>query len=177
MFNEKADGWKDVNGCFGMKNDVLFEDGRLWTMSLVDTNDSGRIQLHPSSLSLTNDWNAPETSLQPNCRSSLKLSCDVGHEEYSSSKDHHAIPVACGRRGGGLETSSICQNYPTDTQTHRRRAACHNACRRANAEPPHNWKCTACNIFGGKRSSQVARSKELFFFLLLNLKWHIDGFA
>ena len=114
MFNEKADGWKDVNGCFGMKNDVLFEDGRLWTMSLVDTNDSGRIRLHPSSLSLTNDWNTPETSLQPNCRSSLKLSCDVGHEEYSSSKDHHSIPVACGRRGGGLETSSICQNYPTD---------------------------------------------------------------
>ena len=162
-FNEKADGRKDVNGCSAMKNDVLFEDGRLWTMSLVDTNDSGRIQLHPSSLSLTNDWNTPETSSQPNCRSSPKLSCDVGHEEYSSSKDHHSIPVACGRRGGGLETSSICQNYPTDTQTHRRRAACHNACRRANAEPTH-WKCTACNIFGGKRSSQVARSKELFFF-------------
>ena len=132
-FNEKADGWKDVNGCFGMKNDVLFEDGRPWTMSLVDTNDSGRIRLHPSSLSLTNDWNTPETSSQPNCRSSPKLSCDVGHEEYSSSKDHHSIPVACGRRGGGLETSSICQNYPTDS----RRAACHNACRRANVEPTH----------------------------------------
>ena len=150
-----------------MKNDVLFEDGRPWTMSLVDTNDSGRIRLHPSSLSLTNDWNTPETSSQPNCRSSPKLSCDFGHEEYSSSKDHHSIPVACGRRGGGLDTSSICQNYPTHTQTHRRRAACHNACRRANVEPTH-WKCTAWNIFGGKRSSQVARltarSKGLFFF-------------
>ena len=115
MFNEKADGWKDVNGCSAMKNDVLFEDGRPWTMSLVDTNDSGRIRLHPSSLSLTNDWNTPETSSQPNCRSSPKLSCDFGHEEYSCSKDHHSIPVACGRRGGGLETSSICQNYPTHT--------------------------------------------------------------
>ena len=161
-----------------MKNDVLFEDGRPWTMSLVDTNDSGRIRLHPSSLSLTNDWNTPETSSQSNCRSSPKLSCDVGHKEYSSSKDHHSIPVACGRRGGGLETSSICQNYPTHTDT--QEARCMPRCLQARQRrtDPLEMHCS-CNIFCGKRHPKLRdlATKNCFSFLLLNLKWHIDGFA
>ena len=175
MFNEKADGWKDVNGCFGMKNDVLFEDGRLWTMSLVDTNDSGRIRLHPSSLSLTNDWNTPETSSQPNCRSSPKLSCDVGHEEYSSSKDHHSIPVACGRRGGGLETSSICQNYPT----HRHTGGALHATMPAGAPTLNRpiGNALLAIFLVGNGHPKLHGLKNCFSFLLLNLKWHIDGFA
>ena len=42
--------------CYDMKDDVLLGVGRLETMSLVDTNDGGRIQINPSGVSLTNDW-------------------------------------------------------------------------------------------------------------------------
>ena len=48
LFNERADGYKDVNVCYEMKDGVLLGVGCLRTMSLVDINGVGRIQTDPS---------------------------------------------------------------------------------------------------------------------------------